>query len=148
MQGEFFHQNFRKWSLGNGRNSWIDQGCSLTYMVVRLSNKMGKNAFLVFFAQKWPFSGQPDNYIGWATSLAYSWVSSTYLRTISCNFGEKMFRIGEFEKLPFLKQQNSNIQNSKKLKIFCSIPVQISHKFLGNMDRIQSLWLLWFPAKK
>jgi len=34
------------------RNSRIDQGCSSTYMVFRLSNKRGKNVFLVFFALK------------------------------------------------------------------------------------------------
>ena len=34
----------------NRRYSCIGQGCSSTYMVVRLSNKRGKNAFLVFFA--------------------------------------------------------------------------------------------------
>ena len=117
---------------GNGplvrrRNSWIGQGCSSTYMVVRLSNKRGKNAFLAFFALKWPFVGQPDTHIGWATSLAYSWLSFTYPRTISWNFGWKMFRIGGFEKLPFLKKQNSNNQNSKKNLFFCLIPVWMSH---------------------
>ena len=95
-------KNFFTKISGNGRwvsrrNSWIGQGCSSTYMVVRLSNKRSKNAFLVFFALKWPFVGQPDNHIGGATSLAYSWVSFTYARTISWNFDEKMFRIGGFD---------------------------------------------------
>ena len=38
-----------------------------------------------------------------------------------------------------LKQQNSNIQNSKKLKIFCPIPLLMFHKFLGSMDLLQIL---------
>ena len=83
------------------RNSCIGQGCSSTYMVVRLSNKRAKTTKNAFLPLKWPFVGQPDNHIGWATSLAYTWISPTYPRTISWNFGEKIFRIGEFEKLTF-----------------------------------------------
>jgi len=56
----------------------------LIFMFVEL-----KNQFLIFLQKcltpkktflllKWPFFGQPDNHIGWATSLAYTWVSSTY----------------------------------------------------------------------
>ena len=91
---------------GNGpwvsrRYSCIGQGCSSTYMVVRLSNKRAKTTKNAFLPLKWPFVGQPDNHIGWATSLAYT--SSTYLRTISWNFGEKMFRIGGFENLTFFE---------------------------------------------
>ena len=79
---------------GNGpwvsrRYSCIGQGCSSTYMVVRLSNKRAKTTKNAFLPLKWPFVGQPDNHIGWATSLAYTWVSSTYPRTISWNFGWK-----------------------------------------------------------
>ena len=79
--------------------SCIGQGCSSTYIVVRLSNKRAKTTENAFLPLKWPFVGKPDNYIGWATSLAYTWVSSTYQRTIFCYFGEKMLRIGGFEKL-------------------------------------------------
>ena len=108
---------------GNGpwvsrSNSCIGKGCSLTYMVIRLSNKRGKNAFLVFFALNWPFVGQPDNHIGWATSLAYTWVSSTYPRTISWNFGEKMFRIGGFEKLTFFETTKFQYSKFKKNQVF------------------------------
>ena len=84
------------------------------------SAKNTKNAFSPL---KWPYVGQPDNHIGWATSLAYTWVSSTYPRTISWNFGEKMSRIGGFEKLAFLKQPKSNIQNSEKIEKFSLIPL-------------------------
>ena len=105
-----------------------------------------KNTKDAFLPLKWHFVGQRDNHIGWAISLAYTWVSSTYPRAISWNFGEKMFRNDGFEKLTFLKQENSNFKNSKKLDFFCLILVQISHKFLYSMDWIQFLWLLWFPA--
>ena len=91
---------------GNGpwvsRRYWcIGQGCSSPYMVVRLSIKRAKTTKIAFLPLKWPIVGQPDNHIGWAPSLAYTWVSSTYSRTISWNFGEKTFRIGGFEKLTF-----------------------------------------------
>ena len=52
------------------RNSWIGQGCSSTYMVVRLSNIRAKTTKNAFLPLKWPFVGQPDNHMGWATSLA------------------------------------------------------------------------------
>ena len=98
----------------------------------------------MFFDLKWPFVGQPDNFIGWATSLAYTWGSQGPFPEI---LGEKIFRNDGFEKLNFLKQHNSNIQNSKKLQFSCLIPVKMSHKFLGSMEWIQFLWLLWFPSK-
>ena len=63
------------------------------------------------FTLKWPFVGQPDNLIGWATSLAYTWDSSTYIRTIYWNFGEKMFRNDGFEKLTFF--ETTQFQYSK-----------------------------------
>ena len=66
------------------------------------SAKITKNAFLPL---KWTFVGQSDNHIGWATSLAYTCVPSTKPRTISWNFGEKMSRIGGFEKLTFFDIQ-------------------------------------------
>ena len=104
---------------GNGpwvrrRNSCTGQVCSSTYMVVRLSNKRAKTTKKAFLHLNWPFVGQPDNHKGWTTSLSYTWVHFTDPRTISWNFGEKMLRIGGFEKLTFLKQPNSYTQNSKK----------------------------------
>ena len=74
--------------------------------------KTTKNAFLPL---NWPFVGRPDNHISRATSLSYTWVSSTDPRTIFWNFVEKMLKIGGFEKLTFLKQLNSNVKNSKKI---------------------------------
>ena len=55
------------------------------------------------------FVGQPDNHVGWATSLVYTWDHSTYQRTIFWNFGEKMLKIGGFEKMTCLKQANSKM---------------------------------------
>ena len=94
----------------SGKGPWVSrrypckgQGCSSTYMVVRLSNKRAKTTKNAFLPLKWPFVGQPDNLMGWATPLTYTWVSSTYPRTYSWNFGEKMFKIGRFEKLTFFE---------------------------------------------
>ena len=106
------------------RNSCIGQGCSSTYMVVRLSNKRAKTTKKAFLPLKWPIVGQPDNHIGWATPLAYTWVSSTYPRTISWNFGEKYSGLVDLKNWLFLKQPNSNNQNSKQLNLFSLIPVQ------------------------
>ena len=100
------------------RNCVLGKWCSSTFMVVRLSNKRAKTTKNAFLPLKWPFVGQPDNHIGWATSLAYSWVSSTYPRTISWNFGEKMFKIGGFEKLPFFEITKFQYWKFKKIWLF------------------------------
>ena len=119
---------------GNGpwvsrRNSCIGQGCSSTYMVVRLSKKRSNNTKNAFLPLKGPFVGQPDTLIGWATSLSYTWVSYTYPRTISWNFGEKMFRIGGFEKLTFFEITKFQYSKLKENEIFmaqsCSNVLQI-----------------------
>ena len=116
---------------GNGpwvsiRNSSIGQGCSSTYTDVRLSNKRLKNTKNAFLPLKWPFVWQPDDHIGWATSLVYLRGYSTYPRTISWNVGKKMSRTGGFEKLTFF--ESIKFQYSK------FIPVEMSHKFLGSKD--------------
>ena len=67
------------------------------------------------------FFGQPDNHIGWATSLGYSWVCFTYSRTISWNFGEKVFRIGGFEKLTFFETTKFLYSRFKKNKVFLAL---------------------------
>ena len=102
------------------RYSCIGQGCSLTYMVVRLSNKRAKTTKNAFLPQKWPFAGWPDILSDWATSLAYTLVSSTYPRTISWNFGEKMFRIGGFERFPFFFEETRFHWSKFKNKNFFS----------------------------
>ena len=35
----------------------------------------------------------------------------------------------------------------KKIQFFSLIPLNMPKKFLGSMDWIQFLWLLWYPAK-
>ena len=117
-------------------------------MVVRLSNKRVKTTKNAFLPLKWPFVGQPDNHIGWAISLVYSWVSSTYQRTISWNFGEKMFRIGGFEKLTFFETTKFQYLKYKKIWLFSFIPAEMFYKFLGKIDWVQFLRLLWFPIKR
>ena len=107
-------------------------------MVVRLSNKRAKTTKNALLPLKWPFVGQPYNHIGWATSLAYSWVSSTYPRTISWNFGEKMFRIGGFEKLTFFQTTKFQYSKFKKIEIF------LPHSY-SNVSLI--LWVAWICFK-
>ena len=100
-------------------------------MVVRLSNKRAKTTRNAFLPLKWPFVGQPENHIGWATSLGYSWVSSTYPRTIFWNFGEKMFRIGGFEKLTFFETIKFQYSKIRKNSIFFSHSSLNALKILG-----------------
>ena len=71
----------------------------------------GKNAFLVFFALKWPFVGQPVRLVGWATSLTYT-LSVFYLpKDHFLKFWWKMFRNDGFEKLTFF--ETTKFQYSK-----------------------------------
>ena len=101
-------------------NSCIGQGCSSTYQVVRLINKCVFRVFCTKMTFGWT-AWQPDNQIGWATSLAYPWVHSTHQRTIFWNFGEKMLKICGFWKIDFFKQPKFDIQNLKNFSTF--IPV-------------------------
>ena len=54
-----------------------------------------KMHFLCFI----PFVEQPDDHIGWATLLPFTWIYPTDPRTNSWNFCENILRIGGFEKL-------------------------------------------------
>ena len=84
----------------NRMNSCIGQGCSSTYKVVKLSNKR-------------PVAKM---YIGWATSLSYTYMSSFYLsRDHLLKFWWKNVQNWWIWKIDFfLKQPNCNIRNSEK----------------------------------
>ena len=45
--------------------------------------------------------GQPDNYMGWAISVPFTWIYPINPRTNPWNFGEKILRIGGFENVNF-----------------------------------------------
>ena len=78
-------------------------GCGSTYMVVRLS------------LTKWPFSRQPDNHMCWVTAmLLHQFILHSNPRTNLWNFGEKILRIGGFEKIKFFNPPNPKFKISKK----------------------------------
>ena len=52
--------------------------------------------------------------------MAYTWVHSNYPRTISWNFGEKMFRIGGFEKIDFFETTKFQYSKFEKNVFFLS----------------------------
>ena len=97
------------------RNSCIGQGCSSTYMVVRLSNKRAKTTKNAFLPLKWPFVGQSDNHVGWATSLTYMWVFWT------CVFQKSIFfKKFNFSKFCFIFHY-SNIFILSKFSVFFKV---------------------------
>ena len=117
---QFFTKISGNGCLVSRRKSCIGQRCSSTYMAIRLSNKRAKTTKNACLPLKWPFVGQPDNHISWATPLVYTWVSSTYPRTIFWNFGEKMLRIGGFEKFTFFETTKLQYSKFKKTKVCLS----------------------------
>ena len=58
----------------------------------------------------WPFlnlcrtASWPYIYLGWATSMSFTSINSTNLRTKPLNFHKKILRIGDFEKCCFFSQ--------------------------------------------
>ena len=51
-------------------------------------------------------------------------------------------------KIDFFWNNKIPVFKIQKKKFFWLNPVQMSYKFLGIMDWIQFLWLVWFPSKK
>ena len=88
------------------RINWCErQRCDSIYMVVRLSDvTTGKKCIFCVFACFRPYIGQPDNHLGWATSLPYTSIHPTDPSSNPWNFCEKILRIGRDEKLSFLSQ--------------------------------------------
>ena len=110
---------------------WLSAPCQLIFLTKgKFSAKITKNAFLPL---KWPFIGQPDNHIGWATSLALRWISSIYPRTLFWNFGEKMFRNGGFEKLTFFETIKFQYSISDKIQFFLSFLLKC----------LKNSWVAW-----
>ena len=96
--------------LVSRRNSCIGQGCSSTYMVVGLSNKRAKTTKNAFLPLKWPFVGQPDNHIGWATSLAYEYLLLTQ-GPFQEILAKKCSELVDLKNWLFLKQQKFKKKN-------------------------------------
>ena len=125
------------------RIDWCEgHWCSSTYIVVQKQPKNTKNAFFACF---WAYVQQPQNHIGWATSMTFASISSTNPRTNQLNFQKKILRIGDFEKLSFF--QSSILDFFFKTNIFFFfIPMKISHKLCVRMDGTQFWCFSWFPA--
>ena len=85
----------------------------------------------MFLGYFWAYVGQPQNHIGWATSMPFASINPTNPRTYPWNFHKKILRIGRVEKLSF----------------FCFIPMKISHKLCVRIDGTQFLLLWWFTAQ-
>ena len=49
----------------------------------------------------WAYVGQPHGHIGWATSMPFASINSTYPRTNPKKIHKKILRIGDFEKRYF-----------------------------------------------
>ena len=64
-------------------------------------NWMWQLLTLQFFACFRPYVGQPDDHIGWATSMPFASIYPTNPRTNPWNFPKKMLRIGGVENLSF-----------------------------------------------
>ena len=79
--------------------------------------KNTKNAFLACFRA---YIGQPHGRIRWATSMPFASINSTNPRTNLWNFREKILRIGDFKKWPFLKNGHFGFFFQKKFFFFAS----------------------------
>ena len=70
--------------------------------VRRKLKKEVKNAFFMFLPFFWAYVRQPDNHIGWATSMPFASIYSTYPKTNPRNFSKITLRIGGAGKWHFL----------------------------------------------
>ena len=68
-----------------------------------LALKHAKNGFFVFLGCFWPYAGQPNRHIGWATWMPFTSINPTDPRTNLWNFSENVLRIGDFEILSFFE---------------------------------------------
>ena len=92
-----------------------------------------------------PFVEQPDDHIGWATLLPFTWIYPTDPRTNSWNFCENILKIGGFEKLFWVG--HFELFFFYIYIFFCFIPMKISQSFLVSKDGSKFWWLLWFLAQ-
>ena len=79
--------------------------------------KNTKNAFLACFC---PYVRQPHNHIGWASLMGFALINPNFPRTDLWNFREKISKIGDFEKQPFLKIGHFEFFFFKKKFFFAS----------------------------
>ena len=80
------------------RINWCERHwCGSTYMVVWLSDISSKAGCFRAYVR------QPDNHIGWATSMSFASIYPTNPRINSWNFQEKTLKIARIENLIFFE---------------------------------------------
>ena len=77
--------------------------------------------------------------------MPFASCNPTNPRTNLWNFHEKILRIGDFEKWPFLKNGHFGFFFQKKKNFFCFILMKISPNLHGRMDGLKFWCFLWFP---
>ena len=76
--------------------------------------------------------------------MPFASINSTNPRTNLWNFGEKISRIGHFEKWQFWKIGHFEFFSSKKNFFFCFILMKISPNLYGRMDGSKFWCFPWF----
>ena len=79
-----------------------------------------------------------------ARSMLFASCNPTNPRANLWNFHEKILRIGDFEKWPFLKNGHFGFFFKKRF-FFCFILMKISPNFHGRMDGLKFWCFLEFP---
>ena len=77
--------------------------------------------------------------------MPFASCNPTNPRTNLWNFHEKILRIGDFEKWPFLKNGHFGFFFPKKKFFFCFILMKISPNLHGRMDGLKFWCFPWFP---
>ena len=83
------------------------------------------NSFLVFSLVNSPYVGQSDDHIGWDKLMPFVLIIPLHSRTNPWSSGEKILRLGGFEKLCFFWVSFNS---------FFFILLKISHNWLASMD--------------
>ena len=99
------------------KSSWLSWGWSKKIKMADVKNK--KNALFACFR---PYIGQPDNHIGWATSLPLASIYYIDPRTNPWNFCEKILRIGGVEQLFLFFFESTILIFFFQKKSFCFTP--------------------------
>ena len=95
-------------------------------------SELNLQSFTPFLA----YIGQPDDHKCWATSLPFTSIYPTNLRTNLWNFHKKSFENWRSWKSQFFWVSHFEI-----------VPIQISHILWGTKDGMKFCWFHWFPEK-
>ena len=110
------------------------------------AQKKAKNVFLVFLGCFGAYAILPHNHIGWARSMPFVSINSTYPRINLWNFRKIILRIGDFEKFSFFGSAILDLCLQFVFNFFCFIPMKISQSYMGIKGRSNFWWLHLFTA--